>query len=148
MKNVLQFDIKTNTSQKGYMHGFQGFANIVKKLIWNYQKKIVSELDAWAVDVDYNSTIPLIEQINSKMISAIKRIQGPVLNLMHLYEMQDISSFCGTIESISDICSIYYTMSKQKDMKLGNIKKTWRWTRKKQRGNDEMFKKFSIRFKY
>ena len=33
MKNVLQFDIKTSTTQKGYMHGFQGFANVVKKLI-------------------------------------------------------------------------------------------------------------------
>ena len=47
--------------------------------------KFVSELDVWAVDVDYNSTIPIIEQINSKVISAIKRMQGPVLNLMHFY---------------------------------------------------------------
>ena len=31
MNNVLEYDIKTSTTQKGYMHGFQGFANIVKK---------------------------------------------------------------------------------------------------------------------
>ena len=86
------------------------------------KNKFVSELDAWAVDIDYNSTIYIIEQINTRVISVIKRIQGPVLNFMCLYGMQDISSFCGTIESISDVCSIYHTISKQKDMKLGNIK--------------------------
>ena len=32
MKNVLQLNIKTSTTQKGYMHGFQGFANVVEKL--------------------------------------------------------------------------------------------------------------------
>ena len=56
MKNVLQFDIKTSTTQKEYMHGFQGFANVVKKINMKLSKnKFVSELDAWAVDVDYNS---------------------------------------------------------------------------------------------
>ena len=95
MKNVLQFDIKTSTTQKGYMHGFQGFANVVKKINMKLCKNtFASELDAWAVDVDYNSTIPIIEQINNKVVSAIKRIQGPVLNLISLYGMQDISSFC------------------------------------------------------
>ena len=29
LKNVLQHDIKTSTSKKGYMHGFQGFVDIV-----------------------------------------------------------------------------------------------------------------------
>ena len=96
------------------MHGFQGFANIVKKSNVKLSKnKFVNELDAWAVDADYNSTIPVVEQINNKVISAIKRIQGPVLNMMLLYGIEDISLFCGTIDSVGDICSIYHTMSKQ-----------------------------------
>ena len=99
------------------------FANVVKKINLKLSKnKFEIELDLWAVDVDYNLTIPVIEQIDNKVINAIKRIQGPILNLMHLYGIQDISSFCGTIEKVSDICSIYHTMSKQKYMKLGKVK--------------------------
>ena len=40
MKNVLENNIKTKTSQKGCMHGFQGFANVVKKWIQNLHKRI------------------------------------------------------------------------------------------------------------
>ena len=83
MKNVLQFDLKTSTTKKGYMHGFQGFANVVKKINQKLSKnKFERELDSWSVDIDYNSTIPIVEQINNKVVSAIKRIQRPVLNLM------------------------------------------------------------------
>ena len=72
MKNVLQFDIKTSTTQKGYIHGFQGFANVVKKIHLKLPKnKFENELDSWTIDVDYNSTIPVIEQIGNKVISAI-----------------------------------------------------------------------------
>ena len=38
MKNVLEYDIKTSTTQKGYMHGFQGFANVVKKNQFKIEK--------------------------------------------------------------------------------------------------------------
>ena len=80
MKNVLQYDIKTSTSQKGYMHGFQGFTNVVKNINLKLSKKDPEqEYDSWAVDIDYNSKIPIVEQINNKAIKAIKRIQGPVL---------------------------------------------------------------------
>ena len=122
MKNVIEYDIKTTSSQKGYMHGFQGFANVIKKINTKLSKnKFESNLDSWAVDVDYNSTIPIVEQIGTNVISAINRIQGPILNLMRLYGMQDISLFCGTIEKVSDICSIYQTMSKENFMKIGEV---------------------------
>ena len=39
MKNVLEHDIKTSTSQKGYMHGFQGFANVIKQINLKLSKK-------------------------------------------------------------------------------------------------------------
>ena len=79
------------------------------------------------------------------MISAIERIQGPVLNLMRLYGMQDISSFCGTIEKVSDICSVFLTMSKQKYMKLGKVEVS-DYEKKKLRGNDQAFNQFSVGF--
>ena len=47
-------------------------------------------MDTWAVNVDYNSTTPVVEQINHKVVSAIKRIQASVLSLMRLYGIQDI----------------------------------------------------------
>ena len=121
MKNVLQFDLKTSTTKKGYMHGFQGFANVVKNINQKLSKNNYErELDAWAVDIDYTSTIPVIDQINNKVISAIKRIQGPVLNLMRVFGMEDISSYCGSIDKISDICSIYCSTSKIKYYKMSS----------------------------
>ena len=114
MKNVVEHDIRTSTSQKGYMHGFQGFANVVKEMNSKLSKKNVPNVvDSWAVDVDYNSTVPIIEQISSKVVKAIKRIQGPILNLMRLFGMNDISSYCSSIDSVNDICSIYQSMSRQ-----------------------------------
>ena len=118
MKNVLQFDLKTSTLGKGYMHGFQGFSNVVKNINKKLSKnKFERELDAWSVDIDYNLTIPIIEQINNKVVSAIRRIQGPVLNLMRVFGMEDISSYCGSIDKISDICSIYHSTTKKNSLK-------------------------------
>ena len=91
MKNVLQHDIKTSTSKKGYMHGFQGFADVVKRINLKLSNPETDRnLDTWAVNVDYNSTTPVVEQINHKVVSAIKRIQASVLSLMRLYGIQDI----------------------------------------------------------
>ena len=56
------------------------------------------------------------------MIDAIKRIQSPVLNLMHLYGMQEISSYCGNIDSIDDKCSIYHTASQPQNIILETLK--------------------------
>ena len=39
MKNVLEHDIKTSTSQKGFMHGFQSFANVVTQINSKLSKK-------------------------------------------------------------------------------------------------------------
>ena len=80
------------------------------------------DLNHWAVDVDYNSTIPIRDQINNKVIDAIKRIQSPVLNLMRLYGMHEISSYCGNIDSINDICSIYHTASRPQNILLESLK--------------------------
>ena len=50
MKNVLEYDIKTSTTKKGYMHGFQGFANVVKKINLKLKNsKSDHDLDPWAV---------------------------------------------------------------------------------------------------
>ena len=74
------------------MHGFQGFANVVKKINLKLSRKTSEdELDPWAVDVDCNSSIPISGQINNKVVNAIKRIQGPVLNLMRVFGMDEIS---------------------------------------------------------
>lgn len=121
MKNVLKHDIKTSTSQKGYMHGFQSFANVVKQINSKLSKKKSNDtFDPWSVDVDYNSSSPVVDQINTKVITAIKRIQAPVLTLMRLYGMEDISLYCSNIESISDICSIYQLINQNKSVSMNS----------------------------
>ena len=108
MKNVLEYDIQTSTTEKGYMHSFQGFANVVKKINLKL-KKDKSDLDSWAVDIDYNSTIPIIDQINNKVIDAINRIQSPVLNLMHVYGIQALDSKQGFVFCFESNACIPYT---------------------------------------
>ena len=41
---------------------------------------------------------------------------------MRLYGMQEISSYCGTIDSINDICSIYHTASRPRNIILESLK--------------------------
>ena len=94
--------------------------------------------------MDYNSTIPIIDQINHEVISVIKRIQGPVLNLMHLYDIQDVSSYCGKIDTVNKICSIYQPMSKQRYTKLNEL--TWNCTDEKMRKNDSTTNRSCIGF--
>ena len=78
MKNVIEKGIYTSSSTKGYMHGFKGFADIVSKLKQKLTKKISFNCkDNWAVDVNYNG-IPIVEQIEEKIVSVIGRINGPV----------------------------------------------------------------------
>ena len=102
--------------------------------------KFEGELDSWAVNIDYNSSIPVIDQINNKVISAIKRIQGPVLNLMQVFGMEDISSYYGSIDKISDICSIYCSTTKNKfyKMSLSNVV-----SKKDEHVNEELLKRLS-----
>ena len=106
------------------MHGFQGFADVVKRINLKLSNSETDpNLDTWAVNVDYNSTTPVVEQINHKVVSTIKRVQVPVLGLMRLFGIQGISSYCGTIDSINDICFIYVSMSKQSYAKFNNAMK-------------------------
>ena len=116
MKNVIEHDIKTSTSNKGYMHGFQGFTNVVR----NIREKLAKEKDSkkqddWSVEVDYTFPIPLIDQIEDKVISAINRIRIPIVNIMKMYGMTKVSTYCTDISSISDLCSIYQSSSKQSE---------------------------------
>ena len=54
------------------MHGFKGFADVISRIKNKLTKKIsTSQDDSWAVDVEY-SGIPIIEQMQDKIIGAIK----------------------------------------------------------------------------
>ena len=70
--------------------------------------------DTWAVDVDYNG-IPIVEQIEGKIVSAIGRINGPVLNIMKLFGIQQLSPYCTDVQSIKDLCAIYQSSSRQEN---------------------------------
>ena len=85
------------------------------------KNKFERKIDSWAVDVDYKLSIPVVEQINNKVVSAIRRIQGPVLNLMCVFGVEDISSYCGNIDKVTDICSIYHSTSKQKFTEISDV---------------------------
>ena len=85
LKNVIEKGIYTSSSNKGYMHGFKGFTDVVSKIKQKLTKKtsIISD-DSWVMDVDCNG-LPKIEQIHDKMIAAIGRINTSVLNVMKVF---------------------------------------------------------------
>ena len=112
LKNVMEHGIATTTSSKGYMHGFKGFTDVISRIRQKLKKETLNDNnDTWAVDVDYSGT-PVIDQIQNNIIAAIRRINGPIINIMKVFEMKHLSMYCTDINSIEDICSIYQSSSK------------------------------------
>ena len=113
LKNVTESGIRMSTSKNGYMQGFRGFAAVVSKIRKKLTKKTATTYnDSWAVDIDYNGP-PIIEQVNNKIVSAIRRIRTPVLNVMKVFGMQQLSLYCTDVYSLKDLCYIYQSSSKR-----------------------------------
>ena len=100
LKNIIEHGICTSSSTKGYMHGFKGFAGVISKIKEKLTKrnKIISD-DSWAMDIDYEG-LPIIEQIEGKVMGAIGRINPAVLNIMKVFSIEHISQYCTDINSI------------------------------------------------
>ena len=112
LKNVIEHGICSSTSSKGYMHGFKGFAEVVSKIKDKLTKrnKIIT-VDSWAVDIDYEG-LPIIEQVEGKVMGAIRRINPAVLNIMKVFSMEHVSQYCTNVNSIGDLCNIYRSSSR------------------------------------
>ena len=121
LKNVIENGISISSTNKGYMQGLKGFANVVTKIRHKLsQKRLINKEDTWAVDIDYSS-LPIIEQIQEKVVSAITRIRTPVLNIMKVFGMEQLSLYCNEISSIKDLCNILYQSSSRRQPNiLGN----------------------------
>ena len=101
------------------MHGFKGFADVVSRIKSKLVKKIsTNQDDSCAVDVEYNG-IPIIEQIQDKIIDAIKQINTPVLNLMKIFDMEQVSLYCTDVSSLDDLYSIYQSSSRNHGVIFG-----------------------------
>ena len=111
MTSVINHDIKTATSSKGYMTGFAGFAEVVNKVKNKMKKeKFVHEESTVAVDVNYNK--PLSHQIEKGLIEVINKTQQPILKLMKIFKINEVSDYCNELSSILDICKIYKNSNK------------------------------------
>ena len=106
MNNVMKNDIKTGTLTKGYMTGFSGFVEVVRKMKTKLKKEIfIGDEVSVAVDVNYNQSIA--RQIEPGLIGIINRSQGPMLHLMETFNITENSQYCYPITSILDICKCY-----------------------------------------
>ena len=74
------------------------------------KNKIISD-DSWAVDIDYEG-LPIIEQIEGTITRAIGQINPTVINIMKVFGMEHLSKYCTDVNSIGDLCSIYWSSSK------------------------------------
>jgi len=120
LKNVIESGFHTSSSNKGYMHGFKGFADVVSKIKHKLMKKtVLPDEDNWAVDIDYNGP-PIIDQIHDKIISAIRRIKIPVFNIMKVFGMQQLSLYCTEVYSVKDLINIYQSSSKHQQNLLSS----------------------------
>ena len=88
MTNVIKNDIKTDMSTKGYMTGFSGFAEVVRKMKNKLKKEIfIGDDVSVAVDVNYNQSIA--RQIEPGLIGVINRSQEPMLRLMETFNITE-----------------------------------------------------------
>ena len=67
------------------------------------KKVSLNSEDNCALDVDYNG-IHIVEQIEEKIVSAIGRINGPILNVMKMFGIQQLSPYCTDVQSIKHLC--------------------------------------------
>ena len=74
------------------------------------RNKIITD-DSWAVDIDYEG-LPIIEQVEGKVMGAIRRINPAVLNIMKVFSMEHVSQYCTNVNSIGDLCNIYRSSSR------------------------------------
>ena len=112
MKNAIENEIYSSTSAKGYMSGFKGFADVINgiktKLCKTYNKNEGVDV---SVDIDYSK--PVSVQIEKNLMEVISRTQKPILRIMVLFGIKEFSPYCGKINSMKDICTIYQSCSRE-----------------------------------
>ena len=92
MTNVIKNDIKTGTSNKGYMAGFCGFAEVVNKMKSKLKKEIyVDDEVSVAVDINYNKSIS--PQIELGLVGVINISEKPMLRLMETFGIMEHSRY-------------------------------------------------------
>ncbi len=73
---LMTYDLKSNTSKSGYMHGFEGFAASIadlskKKRLQSAARRLTADIDPRdAVTVDYCCDVPIVNQIEGFIIQA------------------------------------------------------------------------------
>ena len=106
MTNVINNDIKTGTSNKGYMTGFRGFSEVIKKMKSKLKKEtFMGDEVSVAVDINYNKSVA--HQIEPGLIKVINRSQEPILRLMETFKITEHSRYCFLVINILDICKCY-----------------------------------------
>ena len=106
MNNVMKNDIKTGTLTKGYMTGFSGFVEVVRKMKTKLKKEIfIGDEVSVAVDFNYNKSV--VSQIERGFIGVINRSQEPIIRLVETFGMSEHSQYCNPVTSILDICKCY-----------------------------------------
>jgi len=111
MHNAIENGILSGTSSKGYMTGFKGFADVVRNIKMKLSKGADEEngIDI-SIDIDYS--LPVSGQIEKKLIEVVSRTQAPILRIMRLFGINEISPYCYRIHSMKDICNMYQKISR------------------------------------
>ena len=121
MTNVINNDIKTGTSNKGYMTGFRGFAEVINKMKTKLKKEVfIGDEVSVAVDINYNK--PVAPQIETGLIGVINRSQEPILRLMDTFGISEHSKYCQPMTSILDICKCYIDSNRKVTTLLSPMK--------------------------
>ena len=106
MTNAIKNDIKMGTSTKGYMTGFSGFAEVVRKMKSKLKKEIyIGDKVSVTVDIKYNQSIAV--QMEPGLVGVINRTQEPILYLMEAFGITEHSQYCRLITSIINFYRCY-----------------------------------------
>ena len=90
MTNVTKNDIQTCASNKGYITGFLGFAEVDNKMKSKLIKESFTGDDiSIVVDINYNKLVA--PQIEPGLIKVINRSQEPILRLVETFKITEHS---------------------------------------------------------
>ena len=114
LENVLKgimMGLKSTTSSKGYMSGFKGFMDSIKRVTGQRKESQQEQRNDVGVEIDYNK--PIADQIEPNILMVIQECQHEMMKLLRSMGVVDMthkgSPLCSRIRSMSDLARIVAT---------------------------------------
>eukprot|EP00918_Siedleckia_nematoides_P019598 GHVU01041807.1.p1 GENE.GHVU01041807.1~~GHVU01041807.1.p1 ORF type:complete len:777 (+),score=97.28 GHVU01041807.1:224-2332(+) len=115
-KNVTQFNIRSSSSSKGYMAGFDDYAKAVGGMLRKQSNAANSSsadqsgpVEAGGVDVDYEGSVPVAKQIEQQFLDVVNGASMEMRRLLKQFGCVGMSPFCDPIADFGDLARKFFS---------------------------------------